>query len=1565
MNVCRGHLAFCLYLIMLKAEGQVTWSHTMKLPERFIENKSQFDGRNGVQQSPILYGVDWGATQIYFHSGGLTFRFDKTEKEDPYTERQRELAKAHEALKGNDFTRKEEEKHHTETVLVHLQWLGCNPDVSVNALDPAEDYFSYTVSSEKGATNINFIRGFSRLLYKNLYPGIDAEYTFHPQGGIKYKLILHPGADISRVRMQYSGGDVRIDEEGKVLIQTQAGVIVDHAPVSFYAKKPGRLIASRFFLAADNMIAFELDDYKVKKTVILDPWTVTPPMPASNKAYYVKTDANGNVYAYGGESPYRLVKYNAAGNLLWTYNSGWTAAGNWFGALAVDPAGNAYITSGSSAEIARINPAGTLVWQNASNGSLAEYWALSFNCDYTRLFVGGTRVTFPAGFGAAYEIDLNSGAVLTSRVVAYQTNDPVVPLPVFNEIRSMTASPNGNYYFLTLDTIGSLDASLNILYKTSSGYRLSYYLPYGQGGTGQGINGIAATPYFLYTTNGQVLHKRDINNGNILSTTFIPNGSVEVNSGVAVDSCGNVYVGAIGMVHKYDANLNLLLSVPVSGQVYDVAVSNNSEVVACGNGFVASLNMSSCKPQKAICEPPFALSMSHTNVSCKGQCDGTATVTPAGTPPYGYLWNNGQTGPMASNLCAGVYIVSVTDARGVLAIGSVIVEEPPALTVTLTSRNTTCGTTVLATPESGVAPFSYQWSNGATTAEITGLATGTYSLTITDANNCTANGSISVVQSPGFTVSTSVSGSACGSCDGTATAIPSLGTPPFGYQWSTGDTTPTASGLCPDIYFVTVTETGGGGNAVFWREDFTGGGAGWTLNLSGPGPNGNSPNRWVINNNRDNGCPICPASGSGGNYLHIACDSAAFFCTISGPSCTYSLGFPFLYDNSTDKFVSSSNISTVGKTNMVLRFWYISSGEPGRDYGLVRLSNDGGVTWTDLPTQYAGTDTCRQAVISIPPAYEGIPNFRIGFRWVNDNNSGGDDPPFMVDDIELVAPEPPCTAITSVIVNSANAPSVTIDTVIRPACKDSADGAVLISVTGGTPPYRYNWSTGDSTEDLTGITSGSYTVSVTDSANCRGISQFVVSEPTAISISATITAAGCTSGGAVDVTVSGGVPPYSYAWNNGASTEDLNSVQGGTYELTVTDANGCQRVASFTVVSPGIFVILNKTDNTCAGANDGAISTMVFGGSAPYQYAWSNGSTNASLDSIPAGTYSVTVTDFSGCSATALTTVEAPSALYFSASITKALCASGNDGGIKLNPFGGTPPYSALWSNGDTVLSIQDLFPGSYTVTVTDAQGCSRDTTIQLTSVSEFSVEIAATSASCAQAADGRLEVVLQNATTAPYTYLWSSGATSSSVSNLAPGIYAVTVTDTLRCMRTAQGTVDEEGLRTSVITTAASCQDIPDGRIEVTVLNGHPPYRYSWSNGASGPSQTNVLAGIYTLTVTDQYNCTTIIDSIEVPLDSTGTINCDSLIIYDVFSPNGDGVNDIWIINGLASYPENELQIYNRWGNVVYEARPYKNDWKGESKNGKPLPAATYYFILKLHDPAGRVLSGAITLIR
>jgi gliding motility-associated-like protein len=215
------------------------------------------------------------------------------------------------------------------------------------------------------------------------------------------------------------------------------------------------------------------------------------------------------------------------------------------------------------------------------------------------------------------------------------------------------------------------------------------------------------------------------------------------------------------------------------------------------------------------------------------------------------------------------------------------------------------------------------------------------------------------------------------------------------------------------------------------------------------------------------------------------------------------------------------------------------------------------------------------------------------------------------------------------------------------------------------------------------------------------------------------------------------------------------------------------------------------------------------------------------------------------------------------------------------------------------------------------------------------------------------------------YNFEWNNGATTNAITNLEVGLYTVTVINEANCKKELSTII---AIDTIIIELGniknPSCPSVPDGAVEAFPLNGISPYSYEWSNGENSKAIINLVVNTYTVTVIDANNCSGT-KSLFLTVDSANTENCDSLIIYDVFSPNGDGKNDLWVIDGLSNYSENEIQIYNRWGSLIYEAKPYLNNWDGSNKKGEPLPSATYYYILKLNDFENKVYSGHVTIIR
>ena len=280
------------------------------------------------------------------------------------------------------------------------------------------------------------------------------------------------------------------------------------------------------------------------------------------------------------------------------------------------------------------------------------------------------------------------------------------------------------------------------------------------------------------------------------------------------------------------------------------------------------------------------------------------------------------------------------------------------------------------------------------------------------------------------------------------------------------------------------------------------------------------------------------------------------------------------------------------------------------------------------------------------------------------------------------------------------------------ACFQGNNGFIDLTVNGGAPNYTYAWSNGGLTQDIGQLTAGSYSVVVTDLYNCTATLNVLLTQPaTAIVLTETHIDNSCSAGttGSINLSVSGGVGPYTYSWNNGATSQDILNLQSGLYVVNVTDALGCVATLSIVISDPsnGIAVTGNITNVDCFGNGTGAIDITVTGGQPGYSYLWNTGSQFQDISSLVTGTYSVNVTDQTGCQYFISFFVDQPdSALTFIPTVQNVICYGQNTGNIYLNLWGGTPPYSFNWSNGNPSQNNYNLFAGSYSVIITDANAC-------------------------------------------------------------------------------------------------------------------------------------------------------------------------------------------------------------------------------------------------------------------
>ncbi len=431
------------------------------------------------------------------------------------------------------------------------------------------------------------------------------------------------------------------------------------------------------------------------------------------------------------------------------------------------------------------------------------------------------------------------------------------------------------------------------------------------------------------------------------------------------------------------------------------------------------------------------------------------------------------------------------------------------------------------------------------------------------------------------------------------------------------------------------------------------------------------------------------------------------------------------------------------------------------------------------------------------------------------------------------------------------------------SCNGQNNGSATATATGGALPYTYNWSNGGSGPTINNLPVGTYTVTVTDNNSATATASVQITQPVALLFDTpTITNVSCNGGnnGSITAHASGGVSPYLYNWSTGASTATISNLIAGSYGVTVTDGNGCTKNATYQVTQPPVIVInlVNLTNESCAGANNGSITISVSGGMNPILEAWSNGSTGTTISGLMPASYSVTVTDNNGCTKSSSYTINAGGTVNITLNqLQNATCPGGSDGSISVTATGGVSPYTYLWSNGATTSSVVGLSAGTYMVTATDSHGCTKINSYMVSQPPAFVLQIMQTSQNLCFGDSTADLTSTATGGTPPYTSLWSNGVSGLSNSNLHAGTYTITITDTNGCTSTKSATInDPPQLTVTVATTDETSSGANNGTATATAGGGTPALSYNWSNSATTSMITGLPPGNYCVTITDMNGC-------------------------------------------------------------------------------------------------------------
>ena len=876
-----------------------------------------------------------------------------------------------------------------------------------------------------------------------------------------------------------------------------------------------------------------------------------------------------------------------------------------------------------------------------------------------------------------------------------------------------------------------------------------------------------------------------------------------------------------------------------SGATGTFRINNNTAI----NGAVYSLNTT------GITGSPFCVSASsgasvNVNYSSTGAYDAgnvftaqlsDATGSFASPVNIGTLTGNAPTGTINAIIPAGtapgsayrIRVISNSPAIDGANNGSDIVIGGIDFSTVITSL--TCNASgdgaASTTINSGASPFTYAWSTSATTPSITGLAAGNYSVTVTDNAGCAMSASVTVTEPPAITINTVSSDVSCnGGTNGGITLSVNGGSSPYSYSWSNSTTTQNLSGLSAGNYSVTVTDnTGCEQNA--------------SVTITEPAVITVSPSSTNVNcNGGNNGTANLAVSGGTSPYT-FAWSNSATTQNISGLAAgTYSVT---ISDNNGCSQSASVTITEPAGMNVSTSSTNVNCN--GGNNGTANLSVNGGTS----PYAFAWSNSA---------ATQNISGLTAGTYSVTITDNNG------------------CSQNESVTITQPSGMTIsTSSTTVN--CNGGNNGTANLSVSGGTSPYTFAWSNSAATQNISGLTAGTYSVTITDNQGCAQNTSVTITQPTSIAVSSSSTSVNCNGGnnGTANLTVSGGTSPYSYVWSNSATTQNISNLTAGTYSVIVTDNNGCAQNASVTITQPtAIAISASSTNVNCNGGNNGTANLSVSGGASPYTFAWSNSATTPVLSNLTAGTYSVIVTDNNGCAQNASVIITQPFAINITATSTNAGCNGGNTGAANLVVNGGTSPYSYSWSNSATTQNISGLAAGTYSVIVTDNNGCAQNTSVTITEPTPITSSSVVTDASCGICPDGNIDLTV-NGGTSPYNFSWSNSAVTEDISGLVTAMYYVTITDNNGCQHVDSAFVDFSTGIASVNSTnginvypnPSTGENIhfvltPAGAISLRIFDMEGKEIYTTAlNNANGDFEISIPlpVGAYTYKIQDQQN--------------------------------------------------------------------------------------------------------------
>jgi hypothetical protein len=1169
----------------------------------------------------------------------------------------------------------------------------------------------------------------------------------------------------------------------------------------------------------------------------------------------------------------------------------------------------------------------------------------------------------------------------SSQIWEYSTNGTTwIP------VQTVTTVPIGSFGTITLPTVTGLNGASTAYLRFS-----------GTGATAAAgnnrldniqLNATAGFPFSVLPISGSPFCISDDNSAPVsvdysFGSTFNPGNILTVELSSSTGSFASpVTIGTLPTIINNGSVVATIPAGTLSGTGYRIrVVSSDPVATSTDNGTDLTIDK-------------VVATASNNGPVCAGlslQLNSNGGNTYSWTGPNSFS-NTNQSPTITTTVAAdsGVYIVTAisslgcTDTASTLAVVQTCGCIPPTIAsnVNEPSCNGISDGLINITVIGGVSPYTFLWNNGATTEDLIGVSAGNYSVIVTDNILCTDTFYITVGQPSLMSTSVSVTHPGCpGALDGSINLSVSGGTPGYTYLWDNGATTEDVSGLAAGLYSVTISDNNLCQTFAFGVLTdpgvFSLSSVGFDVTCAGI--NNGAINLTTSNDTSNNLNPgvlisefLANPAGTDSSkewieliatkFIDFSITPYTIIAANNGGGTTKGWvqgGAASATTNGTHAFEISSGIVVAGEVFYVGGSDMVVTGKKLRTIDISTTGGDGGI---GSPTTggflgNGGANADGIAVFNMPVALldsNSVPVDAIFFGTgtgtavvnggangftlpTNDRYAGG-----RLQASSFLGADAQTNNIHVIATGGYNSLSGVYTTRNWTSAVPASHGSSSVNVTNNN---TYLWSNGATTEDLSGLAAGTYTVTATTNTGCTATLTATINAPLAITITDFIQNVSCFGGstGTIDLTVSGGQTPYSYLWNDGDLNEDRAALQAGTYTITVTDANGCTATGTYTITQPNdITYTTLVTHPSCFGSLDGAIDLSVFGGTPPYTYSWSSGDLTEDISGQPAGFYFFNIEDANTCvtggiefindppqivinnflpntggsgvlvvingsgftGATAVEFDVVPAASFvvvsdlqinavvpvgadtgfvavftsptcFTASIdtffynpaacvpptlsaipTNASCYGASDGSIDLTVSGGVLPYTFVWSNGANSEDIAGVVAGVYSVIVSDATNCPDTLSVTVGEPGSINGAGVITEVSCNSGSNGAIDLTVSGGTL-PYSISWSNGAVTEDISGLNAGTYTVTIIDANFCAGQSTFTlIDPPVLSVTLSGIEPSCNGGSNGSVTSTVSGGVSPYSYLWSNASTAGNLVNVGAGNYTLTVTDSFNC-------------------------------------------------------------------------------------------------------------